>query len=84
MLEEVERWRNASGYVEAEYRDQYRTVDAKIWQADAAYREYRGDEPQNRFLICWENKLVEIAFDTFEDGITDEIISIAAEKLKEF
>ena len=84
MLEEVERWRNASGYVEAEYRDQYRTVDAKIWQADEAYREYRGDEPQNRFLVFWGNKLVEIAFDTFEDGITDEIISIAVEKLKDF
>ena len=84
MLEEVERWRNASGYVEAEYRDQYRTVDAKIWQADAAYREHRGDEPQNRFLICWGNKLVEIAFDTFEEGITEEIVSVVVEKLKDF
>ena len=64
--------------------EDFMTVDSKIWQADEAYREYRGDEPQNRFLICWGNKLVEIAFDTFEDGITDEIISIVAEKLKDF
>ena len=70
--------------MEDEYRDQYRTVDAKIWQADAAYREHRGDEPQNRFLICWGNKLVEIAFDTFEEGITEEIVSVVVEKLKDF
>ncbi len=70
--------------IEGRYRAQYQAVDAEIWQADEAYREYREEEPQNRFLICWGNKLAEISFATFEDGITDEMISIAAEKLKDF
>lgn len=84
MLEEIERWRNTSGYVEEQYRDQYTAIDAEIWQADAVYREYRGDEPQNHFLICWGNKIVEISFYTFEDGIQEEWIPIVAKKLKDF
>lgn len=84
MLEEVEHWRNASGYVDEQYRDQYKPIDAGIWQADAAYREYIGDEPQNRFLICWRDKIAEISFYTFEDGIQEGWFTIVAEKLKDY
>lgn len=45
MMEEVERWRNASGYIEEEFRNQYKETDAKIWKAEEAYREYVGNEP---------------------------------------
>lgn len=42
---------------------QARTTDASPWGADAAYQLFLGGEPQNRYLICYENVIVEMDFD---------------------
>ena len=81
MMEEVERWRNASGYIEEEFRNQYKETDARIWKAEEAYREYVGNEPLANYLICWDNKVLEISFD---QSPTEEQIGIVVDKLKEF
>ncbi len=42
---------------------QARTTDASPWGADTVYRLFLGGEPQNRYLICYENVIVEMDFD---------------------
>lgn len=42
---------------------QARTTDAAPWGADAAYQLFLGGEPQDRYLVCYENAIVEIDFD---------------------
>lgn len=46
--------------------------------ANEIYREYRLGKPSNHFVICWDNRIVDLTFD-WEP--TDEQISIASEKL---
>ncbi len=42
---------------------QVRTTDASPWGADTAYQLFLGGEPQERYLVCYENAIVEIDFD---------------------
>lgn len=42
---------------------QARTTDASPWGANTAYQLFLGGEPQNRYLVCYENAIVEIDFD---------------------
>ena len=41
----------------------YRQIDAAPWGARAAYQLYQGDAPVNRYLLCWQNQLVELSAD---------------------
>ena len=80
-LHKPQIWERANAHVEEEYRQYYGTIDAQVWQADAAYREYTGTQPWNNYLICWGNKIVEISF---PEEPTEAQIAIVAEKLKNF
>lgn len=64
-----------------EYWDEYRPVDPSPWGALEVYQWYSSGEPYNRFLICWPDRIAEIDYE-WDWVITDEIMSISAEKLK--
>ena len=64
-----------------EYWDEYRPVDTAPWNAQEVYQRYSSGEPINQFLICWWDRMVEIHFD-WEWTITDEMMSVTAERLK--
>ena len=59
--------------------DHYEPIDATLWEASAAYQLHWSDSILNTYLICWENRIVEIKF-YWEP--TPEQIAIAVEKLK--
>lgn len=42
---------------------QARITDASPWGANTVYRLFLGGEPQNRYLVCYENVIAEIDFD---------------------
>ena len=47
-----------------EYRSTYRPIDAAPWGAAEAYQLYHfQDSPSARYLLCWEDRIVEIRFD---------------------
>lgn len=81
MLKDVEYWRYSNSYVEEKYRDHYKEIGTEVWQAEAAYREYTGDQPWNNYLICWKDKIVEI---NFPEEPTKAQMAIVTEKLKDF
>lgn len=62
-----------------DYQDQYRPIDASLWNAEAAYQLYWGGESSSRYLIFWPDRIAEIHF--YWDP-TPEQIAIAAEKLQ--
>lgn len=39
--------------------DEYRQIDAAPWCADAAYQEYNGDYANNKFILCYDDLIVE-------------------------
>lgn len=43
--------------------DHYESIDASPWGAAEAYRLYWSDSYLNRYLLCYENRIVEIRFD---------------------
>ena len=59
--------------------DHYEPIDAGIWEASAAYQLHWSDSILDTYLICWENRIVEIKF--YWDP-TPEQIEIVVEKLK--
>lgn len=59
--------------------DEYRPVDASVWNAEIAYQCYRGGEPSNQYLVCWPDRMAEIHFYWMP---TPEQIAVAAEKLQ--
>ena len=59
--------------------DHYEPIDATIWDASAAYQLHWSDSILDTYLICWENRIVEIKF--YWDP-TPEQIEIVVEKLK--
>ncbi len=59
--------------------DHYEPIDATIWKASAAYQLHWSDSILDTYLICWENRIVEIKF--YWDP-TPEQIAIVVEKLK--
>jgi len=42
---------------------QARMTDSFLWDANKAYQLFLGGEPQTRYLVCYENAIVEIDFD---------------------
>lgn len=62
-----------------EFWEEYRPVDASVWNAERAYQSYWGGDFHNQYLVCWPDRMVEIDF-YWEP--TPEQIAVAAEKLK--
>lgn len=58
----------------------YEPIDAAPWKALNAYQLHWSDSILNTYLICWEDRIVELKF-YWEP--TPEQIEIAAKKLKE-
>ena len=56
----------------------YHFVASEPWKAKEVYRLYDINGPRNRYLVCYENYLVDIEFD-YE--LTEEQIAIIVEKL---
>lgn len=42
--------------------DHYEPIDASIRQTDEAYQLHWNDSILNTYLVCWENRIVEIKF----------------------
>ena len=59
--------------------DHYEPIDATIWEASAAYQLHWSDSILDTYLICWENRIVEIKF--YWDP-TPEQLKIVVDKLK--
>ena len=59
--------------------DHYEPIDATIWKASAAYQLHWSDSILDTYLICWENRIVEIKF--YWDP-TPEQIELVVDKLK--
>ena len=57
---------------------EYRPEDPAPWGAQAAYRLWRDGEAYNRWLLCWEDRIVELDADW---ALTEQQQEIAAEKL---
>jgi len=57
----------------------YEPVDTTIWDASAAYQLHWSDSVLDTYLVCWEDKIVEIKFYW---NPTEEQIRITADKLK--
>ena len=58
--------------------DHYEQVDASPWRANEAYRLYWSGGYIDRYLVCYENRIIEIAF--FWEP-TSEQMAIVADKL---
>lgn len=64
-----------------EMKQIYKSENPVPWNAKEVYRIYYSDgSPGNRYLLCYENYLVDIRFDR---ELTAEQIEIAAEKLSQ-
>ena len=59
--------------------DHYEPIDASLWEASVAYQLHWSDSILDTYLICWDNRIVEIKF--YWDP-TPEQIEIVVEKLK--
>lgn len=76
LLRSAERYNDRHN---PDYQDQYRPIDASLWNAEAAYQLYWGGEPISQYLVCWQDHMTEIDFFWTP---TPEQIAIAAEKLQ--
>lgn len=62
-----------------EMKDTYQSENPTLWKAKEVYRLYSSDgSPRNRYLLCYENYLVDIQFD---QELTEEQIAIVVKKL---
>lgn len=59
-------------------QDHYEPVDAMPWGAQEAYRLYWSDGYLNKYLLCFENRIIEIHFDWKP---TPHQMAVVAEKL---
>lgn len=63
------------------YREQYQAIDPAPWRAREAYRLMREDDgPQGRYLLCYEERIVEIYFDW---EVSEREMGVVAEQLGE-
>lgn len=66
-------------YDDVIFTDHYEPIDATLWQADEAYQVHWSSTILDTYLICWENRIVEIKFYWQP---TPEQIAIVVDKLK--
>lgn len=64
----------------AEFREEYRLIDAPAWGAGEVYQRYSAGEAVNQFLVCWPDCIAEIKLDG-DWVVTDEMASAAAKAL---
>lgn len=76
MLEEFDH--NYAYPDDPDWKDD-RSVDPKPWGAEQAYQLYLGDEAHERYLLCYEDHIIEIDLDWTP---TDNEKAIIAEKLQ--
>lgn len=58
--------------------DHFEPVDPALWGAEEAYQLHWSDSILDTYLVCWDNRIVEI---TFYWQPTQEQIETAAERL---
>lgn len=46
--------------VPEEWRDTFRAVDSKSWNANAVYQKYTGDTPSEQYILCYDDIVVEL------------------------
>ena len=65
-----------------EEQDHFVEVDAEGWgsQVQQVYRLYFGDQPQWKYILCWEEQIVELDV-PWSWELTSEQMEIIAEKL---
>lgn len=61
------------------FTDHFEPIDATIWKAEEAYQLHWSDSVLDTYLICWENRIIEIKFYWQP---TPEQIAVVVEKLK--
>lgn len=61
-----------------EWRDTFRAVDSKAWNANAVYQKYTGDTPSEQYIVCYDDIIVELTPDFV---LTDAQKRIVSEKL---
>ena len=61
-----------------EWRDTFRAVDSKLWNAKTVYQKYTGDTPSEQYILCYDDIIVELT-PGFE--LTDAQKPIVSEKL---
>lgn len=61
-----------------EYQERYKALDTLPQGTTAAYQCYTGEEPMNRYLLCWQGRLAEIWFD---EPLTPAQLDTAAAQL---
>lgn len=44
--------------VPMEWRDNFRAVDAKVWNANIVYQKYTGDTPNEQYILCYDDIIV--------------------------
>ncbi|MBP3352552.1 MAG: DUF2812 domain-containing protein [Lachnospiraceae bacterium] len=66
-------------YDDVIFTDHYEPIDATLWQADEAYQVHWSGTILDTYLICWENRIVEVKFYWQP---TPEQIAIVVDKLK--
>ena len=64
--------------VPMEWRDNFRAVDAKAWNANIVYQKYTGDTPDEQYILCYDDIIVYLT-PGFE--LTDAQKLIVSEKL---
>lgn len=66
-------------YDDVIFTDHYEPIDATLWEADEAYQVHWSGTILDTYLICWENRIVEIKFYWQP---TPEQLAIVVDKLK--
>lgn len=66
-------------YDDVIFTDHYEPIDTTLWKADEAYQVHWSGTILDTYLICWENRIVEIKFYWQP---TPEQIAIVVDKLK--
>ena len=79
LLGSYDDWHSEDIYGRIFY-DRYEPIDAAPWGADIAYQLYRGDNPMEIYLICFDDRMIEI-IPGWE--LTTEQMAIIGEKLRE-
>lgn len=61
-----------------QWRETFRAVDAKPWNANTVYQKYTGDVSSEQYILCYDDRIVELT-PGFE--LTDEMKQIISAKL---
>ena len=68
-------------YIPEEYKAKLAEQTDSAWKADKVYRVFYENEYQNKWLVCWDNKIVEMRFYNCGE-LTDSQKAVIGEKIK--